>query len=96
MSQCHLHVVTGIILSTIVFLTEMPLRRSKSLFGTDKLDTEGYLDPYALRKQNLNTSAMDDDDDDDTDHGDHITHITVNIYYVHYNFKKTTFKCGYF
>ena len=75
----HLHVVTGIILSTIVFLTEMPLRRSKSLFGTDKLDTEGYLDPYALRKQNLNTSAMDDDDDD-TDHGDHITHITVNIY----------------
>ena len=43
----------------------MPLRRSKSLFGTDKLDTEGYLDPIALRKQNLDTSALDDDEDDD-------------------------------
>jgi hypothetical protein len=49
----------------------MPLRRSKSLFGTDKLsDTEGYLDPIALRKQNLVTSAMDDDDDDEAEAAD--------------------------
>ena len=44
----------------------MPLRRSKSLFGTDKLE-EGYLDPISLRKAHLVTSAMDDDDEDDED-----------------------------
>lgn len=40
------------------------MRRSKSLFGTDKL-ADGYLDPISLRKQHLVTSAMDDDDDDE-------------------------------
>ena len=48
----------------------MPLRRSKSLFGTDKLDTEGYLDATALRKQNLVNSAADDDDEDDNTDGE--------------------------
>ena len=48
----------------------MPLRRSKSLFGTDKLDTEGYLDATALRKQNLANSAADDDDEDDNTDGE--------------------------
>lgn len=49
----------------------MPLRRSKSLFGTDKLPlAEGYLDPVSLRKQHLVTSAMDDDDDDDEEEMD--------------------------
>ena len=45
----------------------MPLRRSKSLFGTDKLDTEGYLDPYALRKQNKMDDEDEDEDNDNTD-----------------------------
>ncbi len=41
----------------------MPLRRSKSLFGTDKEPfAEGYLDPISLKAQHL---ALDDDEDDD-------------------------------
>ena len=52
----------------------MPLRRSKSLFGTDKLVEEGYLDPISLRKAHLVTSAMDDDDDDDEEAEEHDEH----------------------
>ena len=43
----------------------MPLRRSKSLFGTDKLTTLselGYMDPISLRMQHLVTNENDDDD----------------------------------
>ena len=53
-------------LSFRINIFSMPLRRSKSLFGTDKLE-EGYLDPISLRKAHLVTSAMDDDDDEDED-----------------------------
>ena len=60
----------------------MPLRRSKSLFGTDKLVEEGYLDPISLRKAHLVTSAMDDDDDNeeaDEEHDDHKQNAQVGI-----------------
>ena len=60
----------------------MPLRRSKSLFGTDKLVEEGYLDPISLRKAHLVRSAMDDDDDDeeaDEEHDDHKQNAQVGI-----------------
>ena len=43
----------------------MPLRRSKSLFGTDKLTAlseHGYMDPISLRMQHLVTNENDDDD----------------------------------
>ena len=44
----------------------MPLRRSKSLFGTDKLPlSEGYLDPISLRKQHLVNDENDDEEDFD-------------------------------
>ena len=46
----------------------MPLRRSKSLFGTDKLTTlseHGYMDPISLRKQHLVTDENNDDDDEE-------------------------------
>lgn len=37
------------------------------MFGVDKVPFAelGYLDPVALRKQNLVTSALDDDDEDE-------------------------------
>lgn len=60
----------------------MPLRRSKSLFGTDKLPlAEGYLDPVSLRKQHLVTSAMDDEDDDEEEMDDegHSAPSTVGL-----------------
>ena len=49
----------------------MPLRRSKSLFGTDKLSAlnEGYMDPVSLRKQHLVTCAIDDENDDEEEEG---------------------------
>ena len=46
----------------------MPLRRSKSLFGTDKLTAlseHGYMDPISLRKQHLVTDENDDDDEEE-------------------------------
>ena len=40
----------------------MPLRRSKSLFGTDKLN-DGYMDPVSLRNSRI-TCADDDEEDE--------------------------------
>ena len=57
----------------VITSRRMPLRRSKSLFGTDKLE-EGYLDPISLRKAHLVTSAMDDDDEDEDGENDENKH----------------------
>ncbi len=56
------------------------MRRSKSLFGTDRLPIEeGYLDPISLRKKNVVDSALDDDDDQefDDDHRSYDNHLST-------------------
>jgi len=59
------------------------MRRSKSLFGTDKLE-DGYLDPISLRKAHLVNSAMDASDEDDeeeaeNDENKHVSGAQVGI-----------------
>ena len=52
------------------FTIKMPLRRSKSLFGTDKLTAlseHGYMDPISLRKQHLVTDENDDNEEEGTE-----------------------------
>ena len=55
----------------------MPLRRSKSLFGTDKLN-DGYMDPVSLRNSRI-TCADDDEEDEGQGFKEAFINFRINL-----------------
>ena len=61
----------------------MPLRRSKSLFGTDKLN-DGYMDPVSLRNSRI-TCADDDEEDEGQGFKEAFINFHINVNHPFYN-----------